>query len=240
MNTLHLDSAGKTARVLFEPLPPARPKPVIRLLTKVGVVSPVRVINGVTPPADPAALTPEALIQGDPEIDSASAGELLDLDSLTAAYFETGAEKPQPVSDFKFTDIVYDATGQEKERRPYLTRKKNINEVFPVKTGKRMPLADVLTSFVFKHICQIFHEDGVTREFLFNLAKDLHEKQEAVLIGAGTKGNQPLVVRDKGAPYRAFLTGEIGQGEDEGKYRLLLLLTDQELKRPAARTTEEA
>jgi len=49
-------------------------------------------------------------------------------------------------------------------------------------------------------------------------------------VGAGTKGNQPLVIREKGSPYRGFLYGEIGQGENEGKYKLLLLLSDRELK----------
>ena len=35
---------------------------------------------------------------------------------------------------------------------------------------------------------------------------------------------------------RAFLYGEIGAGKDSDKYKLLLLLSDQELKRPQAPT----
>jgi hypothetical protein len=50
------------------------------------------------------------------------------------------------------------------------------------------------------------------------------------LVGAGPKGAAPLVVRDRGNPYRAFLYGEA----DGEQYRLLLLLSDQEMKLPAA------
>ena len=240
MNTLHLDLSGKTARVVFQPLPEARQKSVVRQLTKAGLVSPVRVLNGINQQLDAFKLTADELIQGDPEILPAQAGELLDLELLTAAYFDPEAERPVPVADFKLTDIVFDAAGQEKERRPYVTRKKNVDDIYPVKIGKRMPLADALTSFVFKQVYQVLHEDGVTKEFLFGIARELHNKGETALLGAGAKGNQPLVVRDKGSPYRAFLFGEIGQGEDEGKYKLLLMLTDQELKRPATPAVEDA
>ena len=66
-------------------------------------------------------------------------------------------------------------------------------------------------------------------EFLFALAKELHDKQEVAFLGAGPKGNQPLVVREKGSPCRAFLFGEV-RGEE---YRLVVMLSDQELKQPA-------
>ena len=50
------------------------------------------------------------------------------------------------------------------------------------------------------------------------------------MLGAGQKGNQPLVLREGGSPYRAFLHGETGK---DGTYRLLVLLSNQELKLPA-------
>lgn len=240
MNTIHLDAQGKTARVLFQSLPRLRPKPAIRLLTKCGVVSPVRILNGIDAKVDPTKLTPQELIDADPELAPATAGEILDLDSLTAAYYDAANEVPTLVADFKQIDIVFDAAGQEKERRPHITRKSNLDEVMPVKIGKRLPLADALTGFVFKQMYQIVHEDGVQKDFLFGLARELHEKQEIAVLGAGPKGTLPLVVRDKGSPYRAFLFGEIGTGDDDGKYKLLLLLSDQELKRPAVAQPEAA
>jgi hypothetical protein len=239
MNTIHLDLAGKTARVLFQPLPPARPKPALRNLTPTGVVNSIRLLNGTNTRIDPFKITAQDLMNGDPELNPADAGEILDSESLTTAYFDASAEQSTPVADFKQIDIVYDATGQEKERRPHITRKTNLNELQPVKIGRRMPLADALTGFVFKQMYQIIHEDGVQRDFLFGLAQELHAKQEIAVLGAGPKGNQPLVTREKGTPYRAFLYGEVGKGDDEGKYKLLLLLSDQELKRPALAAPEE-
>jgi hypothetical protein len=159
---------------------------------------------------------------------------VLDPESLSAAYIDPADPLRVPVANFTQTDIVYDATGQEKERRPHKTRKANIADIYPVKIGKRMPFQQALTQFVFKQTCQILHQDGVTMDFLCGIAKDLHEKQEVALLGAGAKGNQPLVIRDKGNPYRAFLYGEIGTGKESNQYKLLLLLSDQELKRPAA------
>ena len=239
MNIIHLDLQGKTARVLFQPLPHARPKPVIRQLTGAGAVSSMRILNGAQPKLDPFKLTAADLTTADPELQLTAAGEILDPDMLTVAYFDPAAERPEPVADFKQVDIVYDATGQEKERRPHITRKNNLNELHAVKIGKRLPVADALTGFVFKQVYQIVHEDGVQKDFLFHIAEDLHKKQEMAILGAGPKGNQPLVVRDKGSPYRAFLYGEVGSGEDAGKYKLLLLLSDQELKRPAVAAAED-
>ena len=54
------------------------------------------------------------------------------------------------------------------------------------------------------------------------------------LVGAGPKGVGPLVLRDGGTPFRAFLYGEVEGNGAQARYRLLLLLSDQELKRPAA------
>ena len=240
MNTIHLDLAGKTARVLYQPLPAGRPKPALRQITQAGPVSPIRMLNGIDGHLDPFKVTAQDLMTGDPELALADAGEILDADALTAAYFDPSAEQPVPVADFKQVDIVYDATGQEKERRPHITRKSNLNELLPIKIGRRLPMVDALTGFVFKQLYQIVHEDGVQRDFLFNLAQELHQKKEMAVLGAGAKGNQPLIVRDKGTSYRAFLYGEVGSGADEGKYKLLLLLSDQELKRPAVAAPEAA
>jgi hypothetical protein len=46
------------------------------------------------------------------------------------------------------------------------------------------------------------------------------------MVGAGPKGNEPLVFQDGGRTYRAYLEGRV-QG---GAYLLLLHLTNLELK----------
>ena len=186
----------------------------------------------------PQTLLPATLIQDDPELVLDRAGLLLEPESLSTAYIDPADSARIPVASFTQVDIVCDATGQEKERRPHLTRKANIADMYPVKIGKRLPLQQGLTQFVFKQTCQIIHEDGLTIDFLFNIARELHEKQEVALLGAGPKGNQPLVIRDKGNPYRAFLYGEISADKQANQYKLLLLLSDQELKRPVAAQAE--
>ena len=137
-----------------------------------------------------------------------------------------------PIGDFADIDIVFGPDGEEKTRRPHLVRRPNLDELHPVKLGKRMPMAEALTGFAFKQMLQLAHTDGLSFEFLRDLAADLAQKQEVALLGAGPKGNLPLVLREHGSAYRAFLYGEV---DDAGRYQLLLLLSDQELKLPAAK-----
>ncbi len=131
---------------------------------------------------------------------------------------------------------------RKKNAVPIFSRKRNLDDLHPVKAGKRLPLIPTLTGFVWKASLQIVHEDSVTRDFLYHIARDLHEKQEMMTTGAGPKGNQPLVIRDDGTPYRGFLHGEIqpGSNPDDGQYKLLLLLSDQELKLPQTFAPSEA
>jgi len=229
MQTIHLEYLGKSARVSVQGLPDASPRPEAKTRTSVGDVRTVRVTNGASPCIDPLKLTPAEVIQADPELAFSAAGRVLESESLSVAFFDPTDETPSPVSQFN----IIDATGVEKEKRPHVTRRTNLNDMHPVKIGKRVPLEQGLTQFVFKHTFQIVHIDGLTFDFLLGLTKDLHEKKELAFLGAGAKGNLPLIVRDKGSPYRGFLYGEIGTGADNDRYKLLLLLSDQEMKRPA-------
>jgi len=242
MLTLHLEHQGKTARVSLHALPAARPKAAVSLRTARGPVKAVRIRNGTDPRIDPAGLSAGLLISGDPELKLEGAGQTVFSEDLTAAWFDPAAEVPRPVGDFREVDIVYGPDGQEKERRPHLSRKRNLDDLHPVKAGKRLPLVPTLTGFVWKASLQIVHEDGVTRDFLYHIARDLHEKQEMMTAGGGPKGNLPLVIRDDGTPYRGFLYGEIQPGStpDDGQYKLLLLLSDQELKLPQTSAPSDA
>lgn len=232
MQLVHLEAAGKSARLQIQLLPDASPAPETVHRTSVGDVQSFRAGSGVAVrrPSDPAPDFP-ALLAGDPELNLGAAGRIYERDDLTTAWYDPNAEVPRAVGDFREIDVLHDPTGAEKERRPRVTRRSNLNELLPVKAGKRLPLAEALTQFVFRQTYQIIHTDSLSYEFLHGLAKDLHSKQEVALAGAGAKGNLPLVVRDKGSPFRAFLFGEIGPEPD--RYKLLLLLSDMELKRPA-------
>jgi hypothetical protein len=233
MQTIHLEYLGKSARVSLQSLPDAKQRPEVKARTSTGELTSQRVTNGVYAKVDLLKLTPAEIIAADPELQFSSAGRVLESDSLSVAYFDPADEVATPVSQFNIIDVVYDATGTEKEKRPHVTRRPNLNEMHPIKIGKRIPLEQGLAQFVFKHTFQLVHVDGLTFDFLFGLSKDLHEKKDLALLGAGAKGNQPLIVREKGSPYRGFLFGEIGAGADKDRYKLLMLLSDQELKRPA-------
>lgn len=224
--TLHLEHGARSARVALHGLPLERPRMKTVNTTPVGPVNTWRVVTGVR--KDEAGIGFDALLEGDPELDLQLAGTEVDSDSVTPAWFDPSAEEPRPIGDFADVDIVYDPAGKEKARRPHLVRRPNLNELHPVKLGKRMPAVDALTAFAFKQTLQVAHTDGLTFEFLRDLAKDLADKGEVALLGAGPKGNMPLVLREHGTAYRAFLYGEV----EEGRYKLLLLLSDQELKLP--------
>ena len=73
---------------------------------------------------------------------------------------------------------------------------------------------------------QIVHVNGLTYDFLYGIAKELEESQSLMLLGAGAKGNEPLVLTRGGQQYRGFLEGRT-QGD---KYCLLLHLSNMELK----------
>tara|TARA_B100001063_G_scaffold155897_1_gene145451 strand:- start:1563 stop:2261 length:699 start_codon:yes stop_codon:yes gene_type:complete len=87
---------------------------------------------------------------------------------------------------------------------------------------------EAISKFIFKKSLQLFHNDGLTFEFLFNMAKELHEKKQMVLLGAGEKGTDPIILQSNGTPYRGFLDGYV----DGNKYKLFIRLSNQELKLP--------
>ena len=89
-----------------------------------------------------------------------------------------------------------------------------------------MPRAKVYNKLVFDKKYQLKHVNGLTYDFLFEMAKELSDKDSLMMLGGGKSGKEPLVMNDGGKPYRAFLDGRV-KGE---KYCLILHLTDQELK----------
>lgn len=226
MQTIHLEHAGRTLRAGLHALPRARSHAKLSYQTSAGQVSSTRLINGIK---RNATVEPDSLIAGDPELDLASAGIAIAPGTATTAYFDASADQPTPVGDFTDTDVVYDAHGTETARRPHLVRQSNLDTLYPIKLGKRLSLIQALTQFAIRGQLQISHSDGLSFEFLRDLAADLQNKGEVAVLGAGPKGNQPLVLREHGSAYRGFLAGEV---DAEGNYQLLLLLSDQELKLP--------
>ena len=89
-----------------------------------------------------------------------------------------------------------------------------------------IPKSKAVKMFAFTRKYQIRHINGLTFDFLQDIARELHEKDVLMLLGAGSNGIGPLVMSTGGTPYRAFLEGRV----DGDRYCLLLHLTNLELK----------
>lgn len=228
MLALHLEHEGRSARIGVSSPAAEKAMAPLEQVTPAGKVSRIQAVNGQKPvPSIDAA----SLIQGDPELDLEMAGRLLR--DATTVYLDPTAPSPAIATEFKEVEVVYTPEGQEKERRSRVFRTANIDATAPLKIVRRLPVRDCLSKFVFRGMRQLVHTDGLTFDFLFGLAKLLQESQTMALLGAGPKGAAPLVLRDGGTPFRGFLYGEVEGSGDDARYRLLLLLSDQELKRPA-------
>ena len=136
-------------------------------------------------------------------------------------------ENMNPVFEAIANEFIYNPDGSQKEIKSLSVRESNIVSDYPVRwTGKYLPLDQAYNKFIFVKKYQLTHSNGLTFDFLFEMAKDLSEKKSLMLLGAGAKGNDPLIFQDNGKPYRAFLEGRI-KGDS---YLLLLHLTNLELK----------
>jgi len=169
------------------------------------------------------------LIDSDPEIDLEMVGRTIDGTNTVLLDQESQPLFCAP----EILEIIYGPDGKEVERRTPVEIAPNVNEEVPIKwTGKLIPRADLVRKYGIKRTMQLRHVDGVTYDFLFAIAKELHEKDSVMLLAGGEGGKGPLVLQSNGSPYRGFLDGRI-----EGDTFLLLLhLSAMELKKPAAKT----
>ncbi len=165
----------------------------------------------------------DALIAGDPEIDMERMG--LKLEDLKRIYITPDQKVAYGVT---INEHVYLPDGTEKEVRPETTTSANISlEGVPLRwTGKLIPKEKAMRMFVFKKSYQVQHINGLTYDFLYDIAKKLDDAKSMMLLGGGTKGNEPVVMSNGGTPYRAFLEGRV----NGDKYVLILRLTNLELK----------
>jgi hypothetical protein len=164
----------------------------------------------------------EMLIAGDPEIDLEAVGMILR--DTKRVYVDAGGKVQHAVNHL---EIVHNPDGTEKARRPKALLGSNL--VVPLAwSGKLIPRREAIHKFVFAGMRQIRHINGLTFDFLFAIAKELSDKNSMLLVGAGPKANQPLVLRRGALPYRGFLEGRVRDEE----YLLLLHLSNLELKSP--------
>ncbi len=171
----------------------------------------------------------EALINGDPEVDMERFG--MRVEGLKKIYV-VGGNSQSPTQKVAYgvtlSEHVFLADGTEKEIRPETTTTGNIaTDGMPIRwTGKMIPRKKAMRMFVFRKSYQVQHVNGLTYDFLYEMAKKLSDADAMMLVGGGAKGVAPLVMNNGGTPYRAFLEGRV----DGDKYALILRLTNMEIK----------
>jgi hypothetical protein len=166
----------------------------------------------------------QSLIDADPEIDLEMYGSLLR--ETKRVYIDPEGKVVHKVQQF---EVILNPDGTERERRPRVVSHANVAEEMPLRwTGKLIKKSEAYNKFVFSGKRQIVHVNGLTFDFLFGIAKELHDTDSLMLMGAGPKGAQPLVFQRGGQPYRAFLEGKV----NGDRYMLVMHLSNMELKAP--------
>jgi hypothetical protein len=166
----------------------------------------------------------DLLIAGDPELDLESAGSFLR--DTSRVYYNTDRK---PVFSITQMEIVRNPDGTEKLRRPKKQPPPNVGAEQPLLwSGKFLAKKEVYNKFVMVQKLQLHHINGLTYDFLFSIAKELEKRDSLLLMGAGSKMNQPIVLRRGSVPYRGFLEGRT-RGDE---YALILHLSNLELKAP--------
>lgn len=165
----------------------------------------------------------DALVKGDPEIDLEQFGMFL---TDTSRVYITKKGIVHLVEEF---EIVKNPDGTQRDRRPRRKAPQNLNAEYPLRwTGKFIKKEEAVAKFVFTNKRQLMHVNGLTFDFLFEMAKELDKKKSLLLIRGGEKGSEPLVMNRGGKPYNAFLEGRV-----KGKsYCLIMHLSNMELKKP--------
>ena len=165
----------------------------------------------------------DALIADDPEVDMERFG--LKVEGVKKVFITPNQKVAYGVT---LNEHVFLPDGTEKEVRPEQTTTANIAiDGIPIRwTGKLIPREKAMRMFMFKKNYQVQHVNGLTYDFLFDMAKKLAEADSMMLVGGGPKGVEPLVMANGGTHYRAFLEGRV----DGDKYALILRLTNMELK----------
>ncbi len=126
-------------------------------------------------------------------------------------------------------EIIFTPAGKFKERRQRERDEANVDSNVPLSwTGKMIDKNEAIRRYVFSSKLQIIHINGLTYDFLFDMAKALNNLNSLMLLGGGKNGSAPLVFRRGSTPYRGFLEGRI-KGDS---YILLLHLSNAELKSP--------
>ncbi|HRE90229.1 MAG TPA: hypothetical protein PK095_13930 [Myxococcota bacterium] len=172
----------------------------------------------------------QALLASDPEVDLEVVGRRID--RADRVFLKADGSV---LYAGRVLQVVLNPDGSERERRDFLDVEATVDDTHALPwTGRMMPISDVVRRFALTRRVQLRHVDGLTFEFLRDLAEKLWTQKTMVVVGAGSKGQRPLIFQRNGSPYRGFLAGRL----DGDRYVLSLHLSNLELKRPAAPSPE--
>jgi len=163
----------------------------------------------------------EALISDNPEVDLKRTG--MKISGTSRLYINN---KLKPAFRVSIREVIRNTQGDKVEERRLLENESNIIDEIPLMMGPLYKKSDFYNKVVFVKKYQLFHVNGLTFEFLYDIAKKLQEENSLMMVGAGKNGKEPLVFQDGGKKYRGFLEGRIS-GD---KYLLILHLSNLELK----------
>lgn len=163
-----------------------------------------------------------ALIEKDPEVDYEKAGRRVG--STDRVYVRSDGSV---LYTARVLLVQYGPDGEEKDRRDFVDVEATVTEESALPwSGRLFPIDEVVRKFAIVRKLRVRHVNGLTFDFLYDIAKLLHEEKKMLLVGSGKKGTQPLIFQTNGTPYRGFLEGRI----DGDGYLLLLHLSNMELK----------
>lgn len=225
------DDRGRDARVQYESAkrPPGR-RTVTRDGTPISQSSLIKVAEHFDLKSleakFPGETLAQALLDGDPDVALEHVGKRIDRTDRVWLKADGSV-----LYAGRTLQVLTNPDGTERERKDFVDVETTVDENFPLPwTGRLVPMADAVRRFAFSRRLQLRHVDGLTFEFLYELADMLWKKRQVVLVGSGPKGQRPLIFQRNGSGYRGFLSGRT----EAGRYVLSLHLSNLELKRPSA------
>lgn len=177
---------------------------------------------------DPDGLA-HALLEGDPDVDLEVVGRRID--RADRVWLKADGTV---LYAGRVLQVITNPDGSEREKKDFVDVEATVDDTHALPwTGRLFPIADVVKRFALTRRVQLRHVDGLTFEFLYELADKLWSKRQMVLVGTGPKGNRPLIFQRNGSAYRGFLSGFT----EGGRYVLSLHLSNLEIKSPAKKDT---
>ena len=166
----------------------------------------------------------QKIMEADPEVDIERVGRFVD-ETNTVFLAESGEVLYSPPL---VEEVRINPAGEVVNTREPVDHESNTQDETPVAATKRkFTKLEFAQSYLVARTVQIRHTDGLSYDWLHKWAKKLADKGEVQMLAAGPKGNKPLRFQRNGTPHFAFLEGRV----DDGKYKLLMHLSNMPLKR---------